>query len=217
MCLIRAATTSLRGSSDDMEHETLFTASKWDILKHLERGPASPLELSRRCNTSIANISQQLRLLEMAGLVAGKRVSNRDKGKPRILYGLAGNLSYLIATSGDFVEKKLLELSEYNKIIMRIWFWERRDLHYAAEKAFWRIEEHLPRISLLALSTAPGASVTFHVRFTGAPADLAPFFVACPDGTTRQVTFDTHAPLGGAYVLYDPQGLALEQRGDGNE
>ena len=60
-----------------MDHETLFTASKWHILKQLETQPRSPLELARICETSIANVSQQLRLLEMAGLVKTKRVSNR--------------------------------------------------------------------------------------------------------------------------------------------
>ena len=93
-----------------MEHETLFTASKWDILKQLEHGPSSPLELSKVCGTSIANISQQLRLLEMAGLVTSRRISNKAKGKPRILYSLAGNLSYMIATTDDFVDKKVLQL-----------------------------------------------------------------------------------------------------------
>ena len=90
-----------------MEQETLFTASKWDILKILSSGSKSPLQLAKLSNTSVANISQQLRLLEMAGLVQSKRISNRDKGQPRLLYSLAGNHSFLIASTQDFVDKKL--------------------------------------------------------------------------------------------------------------
>lgn len=193
-----------------MDHETLFTASKWDILKRLERGPASPLELSKDCGTSIANISQQLRLLEMAGLVTSKRVSNRDKGKPRVLYGLAGNLSYLIATSGDFVDKRVVELSEHNKIIMRIWFYPDRALHYTLEKAFWRIEEHLAKVQFLAVDTRSDTHVTLVIKGPAA-ASLRPFTVTDPTGVTRQVVFSDQVPdRSRLYLLYDPRGNAAE-------
>jgi predicted transcriptional regulator len=132
-----------------MDHESLFTATKWDILKLLERGPQSPLEIAKATGSSLANVSQQLRLLEMAGVVKTKRISNRDKDKPRILYSLAGNLSYLIATSDKFVDKKLLNLTDRNKVILRIWFIENQDVRYALERAFWQIEPELEHISTL--------------------------------------------------------------------
>jgi DNA-binding transcriptional ArsR family regulator len=132
-----------------MEHETLFTATKWDILKFLERGPKSPIEISKGLGSSLANISQQLRLLEMAGLVKTRRITNRDKDKPRVLYSLAGNLSYLISTSDDFVDKRLFDLSDRNKVVLRIWFLEDKDLRYALEKAFWAIEQHLDTVETL--------------------------------------------------------------------
>jgi len=119
-----------------MEQETLFTASKWEILKLLAEQPFSPIELAARSNTSVANISQQLRLLEMAGLVRSERIPNRDKGQPRVLYSLAGNHSFLIATTNSFAEKKLLKLSVYNKVILRIWFYPKPEFHYFLEKAF---------------------------------------------------------------------------------
>lgn len=132
-----------------MDHETLFTATKWDILKLLERGPQSPIEMSKALGSGIANVSQQLRLLEMAGLVKTRRVSNRDKDKPRVLYSLAGNLSYLIATTDKFVDKKVLSLSERNKIILHIWFLDDANVRYALEKAFWQIEPELEKIERL--------------------------------------------------------------------
>jgi predicted transcriptional regulator len=90
-----------------MEQETLFTASKWEILKLLESGPLSPIELASLSRTSVANVSQQLRLLEIAGLVTSERVPNRDKGQPRILYSIAGNSCYMISTENKFVDKHL--------------------------------------------------------------------------------------------------------------
>jgi len=186
-----------------MDHETLFTASKWDILKHLEKVPRSPLELSKLCGTSIANVSQQLRLLELAGIVTSDRISNRDKGKPRVLYRLAGQFSYLIATSGDFVDKKILPLSEINKIIMRVWFFERTHLQYTIEKAFWRIEEHIGSISYLSVDTTRESPITIYVKFTGKPIELKPFTVTDRVGATRQVVFSQHLPAGAApYVLH---------------
>ena len=53
-----------------MDQETLYTATKWDILKLLEGQQLSPIEISKIAGSSLANVSQQLRLLEMAGLAA---------------------------------------------------------------------------------------------------------------------------------------------------
>lgn len=201
-----------------MDHETLFTASKWDILKHLERGPSSPLALSKVCRTSIANVSQQLRLLEMAGLVSSERVSNRDKGKPRVMYRLTGNLSYLIATTDSFVEKKPVSLSEINKIIMRIWFADAHDLRYAMEKTFWKIEEHFEKLACIAVDLRRKAPLTFCIRFKGKALDLKPFTITEPDGTSRQVVFTTTLPpKEAAYVLYDPQGMLINKRSGEHE
>jgi len=192
--------------SNYMDHETLFTASKWDILKQLGTQPRSPLELAKLCSTSIANVSQQLRLLEMAGLVKTQRIPNRDKDKPRILYSLAGNLSYVIATSGSFVEKKVLHMSDYNKIIMRIWFYSDPTVHYALEKAFWKIEENLEKISFIGVDTRRTAPITFYIKPVGKMPELKPFTIAEPSGVTRQVVFDTKLPaMEHMHVLYDPK------------
>lgn len=196
------AANAEEATATTMERETLFTASKWDILKRLECGPASPLGLSKDCGTSIANVSQQLRLLEMAGLVVSERISNRDRGKPRILYRLAGNLSYMIATADSFVEKRVVPLSTYNKIIMRIWFYDRKELHYVLEKAFWKIEEHLDAIDLLGIDTRAESPVTFCIK----GLELDPFTITDLEGNNRQIVFTTSLPSREEmYVLYDPQ------------
>jgi predicted transcriptional regulator len=153
-----------------MELETLFTASKWEILKLLSEQPLSPLQIAERSSTSLANVSQQLRLLEMAGLVKSERISNRDKGQPRILYSLAGDQSYLIATTSDFVEKKLFQLSAYNKVILRIWFYEDPNIRYVLEKAFWQIEQHLPNIERLSVLGVTGKRILLCVE-SKLPAD----------------------------------------------
>ena len=204
-----------------MEQETLFTASKWDILKMLSKGPKSPLQLAKLSNTSVANISQQLRLLEMAGLVQSKRISNRDKGQPRQLYSLVGNHSFLITSSADFVEKKLHKMSEYNKIILKIWFLEEAKLHYFIEKAFWHLDELLSGLSgvsaiLVDKRTLGSDSISIVVvSETGATKkDFKKLLVKGPEGNQKTIVFSVKsrpdftkssaAEIGQFYALYDP-------------
>lgn len=121
-----------------MEQETLFTSSKWDILKVLSSGPKSPLELAKNTRTSIANISQQLRLLELGGLVNKQRVSNRDKDQPRLVYSLGGHRSFIINLSQGFVEKELVDLEPHQQFSMRSWFTKDKKREYFMEKYYWK-------------------------------------------------------------------------------
>jgi predicted transcriptional regulator len=132
-----------------MDQETLFTGSKWDILKILAHTPKSPLELAKTAKTSIANVSQQLRLLEMAGIVKSIRVPNRDKGQPRIVYSLVKDTALFIATGNKFAEKKMVDLDSYKAVILRIWSLPETHLHYYLEKAFWMLEPDLEKISAI--------------------------------------------------------------------
>jgi len=201
-----------------MEQETLFTASKWEILKLLSQQSLSPIELAARSSTSVANVSQQLRLLEMAGLVKSERIPNRDKGQPRVLYSLAGNHSFLIATSDDFVEKKLFKLSSYNKIILKIWFYQKRQLHHVLEKAFWHIEQHLDKIDALALDESSENPVNLILFTRDAKLRPSTIAVASPDGVKRQVVFHTTHPdtpdkawlRASLYALHDPANILAE-------
>ncbi len=94
-----------------MELESLFTSTKWEILSLIAKEPQNPLKLAEVLGTSIANVSQQLRLLEVAGLVKKKKVSNRERGKPRTMYSLVDDVVYLIVLSKDRQEKRLVPLT----------------------------------------------------------------------------------------------------------
>lgn len=144
-----------------MEQETLFTSSKWDILKCLEKGDKSPLDLAKETNTSIANISQQLRLLELAGFVKSQRVPNREKGLPRINYSLTQNFSYFVISSPKFVEKKFLKVQDYQKSIMKIWFIENQTLHYYLEKFFWTLD--LSKINFLSVDYTDSKNIVAYI------------------------------------------------------
>ncbi len=102
-----------------MDLEPLFVESRWGVLQLLSEGSYSPIELAGRLNTSISNISQQLRFLEMAGLVEKEKIPNRDKGKPRMLFSLAKDYLYAVTVTRSFTKKKLFAISARQKMLLR--------------------------------------------------------------------------------------------------
>ena len=144
-----------------MEKETLFTDTRWYILKCLSEEPASPTQIAKKLNTTIANVSQQLRLLEALDLVKKERIRNRDKGKPRMLFSLARDMALLVPTAKDFAQRTLIPLADHQKHILRIWLSPVPEIHYAIEKLWWKLEEHLD--SILAIAIVAGAKRVYTV------------------------------------------------------
>ncbi|MCK5282026.1 MAG: winged helix-turn-helix transcriptional regulator [Nanoarchaeota archaeon] len=132
-----------------MEITTLFAEQKWNIIKSLSKDKFSPLQLAERSDTTIANISQQLRLLEAAELVKKEKIKNRERGKPRTLFSLSNDYVFLVSAMKNFAKKRLLVLSDYHKVILRILFLENTDLHYYLAKFYWKIEEYLDSIKAI--------------------------------------------------------------------
>ena len=56
----------------------MFTEQKWNILQCLSKDKFSPIQLAEKLNTTMANISQQLRLLEAANLVKKEKISLKE-------------------------------------------------------------------------------------------------------------------------------------------
>jgi DNA-binding HxlR family transcriptional regulator len=133
-----------------MELESMFSEQKWNILRSLSIEKLSPMQLAQRLNTTTANISQQLRLLEAANLVKKEKIKNRDKGKPRTLFSLAEDYAYLIPAMDNFADKKLIKVTQHHRIILKIWFLERHDVQFLIEKIYWKIESLLDEVSLIA-------------------------------------------------------------------
>ena len=135
-----------------MELETMFTEQKWNILKCLSNEKFSPLQLAEKLNTSMANISQQLRLLEATNLVKKEKIKNRDKGKPRALFSLTSDYAYLISAMNSFANKKLLKPTPHQKIVLKIWFIEDQKLQKPIEELCQNLEPHLSGIECIAVN-----------------------------------------------------------------
>jgi len=102
-----------------MDLETLLTGTKWDIIKLLSKEPSSPLEIAKKLKTTIANVSQQIRLLQTAGLIKKEKTGYGQPGRPRILFSLSDDYAFIIIFSKDFAEKKLVKISQKQKEVLK--------------------------------------------------------------------------------------------------
>ena len=160
-----------------MELELMFSDQKWNILKSLSEGKFSPMQLAEKLDTTIANISQQLRLLEAADLVKKEKIKNRDRGKPRALFSLTQEYAYLIPTMNNFANKKLLKVTDHHKIILSIWFLE-NEHHPAIERVYWKIMPSISKVSAILFDKSSneliitGDNVDELKRLAGASGDI---------------------------------------------
>ncbi len=132
-----------------MELEMMFAEQKWNIIKCLSEEKYSPIQLAEKLGTTMANISQQLRMLQATNLVKKEKIKNRDKGKPRALFSLNNEYMYVISTMNHFADKRLLPVQSHQKIILKIWFLQNVKLQLPLERLFWEIEPYLSEINEL--------------------------------------------------------------------
>lgn len=60
-----------------MDVQDLVTGVRWELLQRIALTPATGAELARMLNTTAANVSQHLKLLELGGLVSKERVNGK--------------------------------------------------------------------------------------------------------------------------------------------
>ena len=103
-----------------MEIELFFSNSKWEILSELSKNPKSPLELANIFKTSVANISQQLRLMEAAGVISKTKLSNFEKGKPRTHYNIKEDILYFVRLGKNISSKQVLKKDLTNVFLFNV-------------------------------------------------------------------------------------------------
>jgi DNA-binding transcriptional ArsR family regulator len=135
-----------------MEIEPLISGSKWSMIALLSEKSQSPTELAAKTGTSLANISQQLRLLEVAGLVRKERRGSKEKGKPHMLFSLASDSAYLVSICAGFSEKKMIPADAHHKAVMRIWLLTKPEVHASLERFYLDAEKGISGISAIAAS-----------------------------------------------------------------
>lgn len=186
-----------------MEQETLFTSAKWNILRALALEKKSPLELAEIANTSMSNISQSLRFLELANIVKSERVSNRDKGQPRVMYSLAKDNAYLIITAEGFVEKKMISIDEHKKSLIRIWLYQDESKQEEIERAYNALRRDLDKVKAIFVEQGSNKalSVIYNQTMSEKPSEIKEIaeneVISNPDKY---------------YTIYDPQKIITRKK-----
>jgi hypothetical protein len=139
-----------------MEIDNILTMPRWRILEIISNKPSSPLEISGMLQTSVAYVSQQLKLLEAANIVRKDKTGYVEKGKPRFLFSITKDILHLTILANNFSAKKVINLDEKSKIILRIWLIEQPELRYSLEKLYWLLERDLSNIRGIFLDNAQG-------------------------------------------------------------
>jgi predicted transcriptional regulator len=122
-----------------MDVDSFLGEKRWEILRIVARSPSSPIELAERLSTTVSYISQQLKLLEAAGLVGKTKTGAAEKGKPRNVYFLEKEFAHVSILTNDVTLKKKIFLSLYNKAVLAILSLENSMLHEPYLRFFNRI------------------------------------------------------------------------------
>ena len=124
-----------------MNYDSFLSTPRWEILQILAESPASPIEIAKKLNTTVSYSSQQLTLLNAAGIVVKNRTGAFEKGKPRNLYSLSKEIGYLTCLISGFSSKKLLDLNNEHKAILKFWAYYPEESHNILQKMFWGLSD----------------------------------------------------------------------------
>ncbi|MBR9705751.1 winged helix-turn-helix transcriptional regulator [Candidatus Pacearchaeota archaeon] len=126
-----------------MDFDSFLASPRWEILQILAENPSSPIELASKLNTTVSYVSQQLKLLDAAGIVVKKKTGASQRGKPRSIFSLSNELLYLTVLTNEFSNKKLLRLTVNHKAIIKIWMIDDVSLHQPIQQIFWKLQENI--------------------------------------------------------------------------
>ncbi|MEM4637425.1 MAG: winged helix-turn-helix domain-containing protein [Candidatus Woesearchaeota archaeon] len=104
--------------------------NKWDIVKEIAKKEQSPLELSKKLETSISNIIQQLKVLEAYNIVGKKKSDEKNIGKPKTIYYIKEESAYILLLKNNNPEKKIFRIEGFNSILYTILFLSPEDTFY---------------------------------------------------------------------------------------
>lgn len=113
--------------------ENEIAGSKWQILKILSKYPQTPKQLAERLGTTIANMSQQLKLLEAYGFLkkarADKGPNSRKTKDLRVVYSLIKGKTWLINVSPGNVKRKELKTTPETAMLVNLLLLDLKDEH----------------------------------------------------------------------------------------
>lgn len=106
-----------------MDFDSFLASPRWDLLELIAREPLSPVELAEKMGTTVSYVSQQLKLLDAAGLLKKTKTGAAEKGKPRSLFSLSKEFGFLTLLSEGRAEKKRIPFTDHYRAVLNVWFW----------------------------------------------------------------------------------------------
>lgn len=100
----------------------VFTNNRWTLLKEIAEKKQCPTDLAERTNTSLSNVSQQLKLLEAYNLVKKEKSQERNTGKPKTIYSIDNEFVYGIMLRDGKCEKRNFRIDDLNITLANIIF-----------------------------------------------------------------------------------------------
>lgn len=100
---------------------SLLSGTKWQLVELIAQSPRSPNELAVALKTSIANVSIQLKTLELASVISRTRVLRPQAGNPRVLYSLKKDFLYVTTASQTVQVKKPLAMNDQKSFVLAVW------------------------------------------------------------------------------------------------
>ena len=198
-----------------MELDSFLASPRWDILRVIITEPSSPTKIAEAVNTTVSFVSQQLKLLEAAGIVKKTRTGEVSKGKPRTIFSVSKESFYMIPLAKGLNEKRLVPLSTEHKVIIQIWGIDDASVQPTIEKFFWSIQKYLDVIEGIVVYTnkkklkvyllSKDTDLTHKINETQKLSDEKPAFQVTTTSSLSKLEQENLVPI------YDPKGLLLDK------
>ncbi|GIU70375.1 MAG: hypothetical protein KatS3mg002_1611 [Candidatus Woesearchaeota archaeon] len=100
----------------------ILNDTKWEILKEISKRETSATELAEKLDTSISNITQQLKILEAYEIIKRRKIKEKNIGKPRTVYSIKNEIIYAIILKNNKAEKKIFKIDAVSGLIFNTLF-----------------------------------------------------------------------------------------------
>ncbi len=134
-----------------MEFENVLGNAKWAILAEVAKGDCAASDIARATGTSLANISQQTKLLEAWGLLKLGKEQKTGAGKPKLLYKLNKEVAHIAIVRHGYAAKKTLSLDSTDEPLLNILFVPKAEDRYYLFKFLCQHEDYLRQCQAVAL------------------------------------------------------------------
>lgn len=173
----------------------MLSNSRWQILKELADKEQSALDLSLVLDTSVSNMTQQLKLLEAYNIVSKKKSNEKQVGKPKIIYEIKDEFAYTVLLKKTCAERRLFKLEGFNGFLFNLMFNTGTDDSFFILKFMLKNEDVLKKCKAFGFIKSTKDSVELFILTENVDEIRAKFsnlFIEDLNGKTKKIINWTH-------------------------